>query len=303
MPKPTHAFSNTCALMAQCTGFIEFVERGLQNAQEAAKQWHDAAQLAKAEVAKKQHEIDVSHSQLKSMKAQLDAAEREACEAAQLLEQKLSNAEAVASERAMQLSVLTDTVEALQSREYNDQNQRIINLTAQLVASRGCEASQRSRSNDLLDVSSRCLNNCVLLEHERDVKHLRCENAEAELKSLRSKHESVLSDRERLQAQVQCLDSEIVLLKQENEAGKQRLVASEAESEALQLQLTKSTRCHFEQQQQLRKDIHLKTRCDYQSILTALPQPKYLQDFCAQIEECVSADRKGSSGTMQTVQV
>eukprot|EP00892_Ulva_mutabilis_P011001 jgi/Ulvmu1/8273/UM041_0084.1 len=265
-----------------------------RNCKEAAKRNSDAAKSAKGEVSMKQKEIDAAHAQLKHMKVELEAVERAALEAEGSLEQRLRHAEGLASERAMQLVVLTDTVEALQSQQHTEWDQRLIDLTAQLVASRGCEASQRSRNDDLIAISNAKLKDCVLVEQERDALQAHSQKCESELKSLHIQHGSKLAQCEQLQLDLERLDSELNSIKQERHADRKRIIALEAESESLRNELAQSTCRHFEQQKQLWQELQLMRQCDRRNRLIAFPRPKYLQDFSAHVLKLGSVDTKAN---------
>lgn len=261
-----------------------------------AKQLEVASKAAEDEACKKQGELDAARTHVLNLEAELEAAARSALEASCTLEKKLCHAEALASERAMQLSVLTDTVEALQTSHHIESDQGIVNLTAQLVASRGCEASQRRRNNELLVVNERYLKEHVFLERARDVLQARCSSAEGVAKSLRFHNEEARTTIERLQQEVKSLESECVRLKEENEANKQSHSASDAECESLKIELSQSTSRHMEQQQQLRQEMKDALQSQQHKLLNALPYPPYLKEFCTCMQEVFDHEKSHVPG-------
>lgn len=270
----------------------------MQDALDRSNLSEAAFKAAKDEAGKKQLEIDAARAHIATMKAELEAIERSASEAAATLKQKLCHAEALASERAMQLCVLTDTVEALQSSQHSDRDQRIVNLTAQLVASRGCEASQRSRSNCLHVANERCLRDQVILEHAKDTLEARCLRAEADVKSLQTQREEAHANTERLQQQLQKAELEVLRFKDETQSYQQRLSSSESELQALHKELTQSSSRHFEMQQELRQEMKEAIQHDIRQLLSSLPHPPYLQEFCNKMQEHCDHGEKAAAGAL-----
>lgn len=257
----------------------------MQDATDHAKQVEASFKTAEDEACKKQRELDAARTHIANLEVELEAAARSASEASCTLEKKLCHSEALASERAMQLSVLTDTVEALQSSQHADYDQGIVNLTAQLVASRGCEASERRRSADLLVVHEKYQKEHVLLERARDVLQARCNSAEGVAKSLRFQNEEARKNVARLQQEVKSLESELFCLKEENQAKQHRHSASDAECKSLQVELSQSTSRHFEKQQLLRQETSEVLHSQHHKLLDALPHPPYLKEFCTYMQE------------------
>lgn len=269
----------------------------MQDAVDDAKKLQVVCKTTKQEADKAQQAVDAAAAHIKRIEVEVETAERSAAEKVSMLEEKLCRAEALASERAMQLSILTDTVEALQSTHNSDRDQRIVNLTAQLVSSRGCEASLRSRSNDLLTASEGFLKQCAALEHAKDTLDARCRRAEERAQSFCIQHQEECEKVDRLKQQMQKMDLEVTSLKTEIHGVQQRLNASELECKSLHMELKQASSRSFEQQKLLRQANKVAVQSNGQQLMQGLPSPVYLQDFCTALEGFHKAGDSFEKGT------
>ena len=244
-----------------------------------------------------QAELDQVTTRLKHTTAQYERQQQDHRSDLHQLQCKLQDAEALAGERAMQLSVITDTVEALQAGTSSERDQCVVTLTTQLVASKGRQAGDEKRCRQAEARSKDLQVSCSELELKNDQLSARCRHAEAEVASL--KHQLV-GLKEELQAScAQLRGLESCKLKRRDEADRSWTAREEAESKAVGLQqsLEDATRRHLEELVCVRADAQRTRKHDLSSYLSAMPPPSYIKDLRQQMDTLLEEREKLADGT------
>ena len=259
---------------------------------ESVRRAEDLEKATRKNLAQVQAELDQATTRLKHTAAQHERQQQDHKKDLHQLQCKLQDAEALAGERAMQLSVITDTVEALQAGTSSERDQCVVTLTTQLVASKGRQAGDEQRSRRA-EVHSKDLQiSCSELELKNDQLSARCRHSEAEAASLK---QQLVELKEELQVSCANLrDLESLKLQRRDEADRSCGERDEAESKAVGLQqcLQDATSRHLEELLSVRADAQRTRKRDLSSYLAAMPPPPYIKDLCQQMDTLLEEREK-----------
>lgn len=281
------------------THFLEVAECGwaVQDAMESLRKAEDLEKATRKSLAQVQAELDQATARLKHTTSQYDRQQQDQRKELQQLQCKLQDAEALAGERAMQLSVITDTVEALQVGTDSERDQCVVNLTTQLVACKGRQAGDEKRCRKAEAVSKELQGSYSELELKSDKLEARCRHSEAEAASL--KHQ-LIEVKEELQATcTQLRDLQSLKLKRRDDADRSATARDEAESKAAGLQqaLQDATNRHLEEQLSARADAQRSRKHDLSSYLSSMPPPAYINGLHEQMDTLMKERDELTDGT------
>lgn len=264
---------------------------------ESVRQADDLEKATRKSLAQVQAELDQATARLKRTTAQLDRQQQDHRKDLKQLQCKLQDAEALAGERAMQLSVITDTVEALQVGTASERDQCVVTLTAQLVSSKARQAGDEKRCRQLESLSKELQDSCSVLEIKNDQLEARCRHAEAEVSSL--KHQLVEVKEELQTSCTQIRDLRSLEQKHRDEADRSDSARDAAESKAAGLQqaLQDATNRHLEEQLSARANAQRSRKHDLSAYLSALPPPSYIKELREQMTALMSEREKLTDGT------
>lgn len=268
---------------------------------ESVRRAEDLERATRKSLSQVQAELDQATSRLKHTSSQYERQQQDHRKDLHQLQCKLQDAEALAGERAMQLSVITDTVEALQAGTASEQDQCVVTLTTQLVASKGRQAGDEKRCRQAEALAKDLQDSCSVLELKNDQLEARCRHTEAETASL--KHQLV-ELKEELQAScTQLRDLESLKLKRRDEADRSFAARDEAESKAAGLQqaLQDTTNRHLEEQLSARADAQRSRKHDLSSYLSAMPPPSYIKGLREQMSTLIEEIEQLTDGTSMLV--
>lgn len=268
--------------------------------QDATELMRKAEQLEKATrktAAQVQAELDQATARLKHAVSQHERELKDYQKELNQLQCKLQDAEALASERAMQLAVITDTVEALQAGTTSERDQCVVSLTTQLVASKGQQAGDEKRCRLAEALSKELQDSCAALELKNDQLEGRCRRAEAESSSL--KHQLAELKEELQASSTQLRDLQSVNRKRLDEADRSAVACNEAESKAASLQqaLEDASSRHLEEQLSARADAQRSRQHDVSSYVAAMPPPPYVKDFSDKVKTLIHESEKVTDAT------
>jgi chromosome segregation ATPase len=269
----------------------------VQDAVQSIRRAEDQEKAIKKTLAQVQAELDQATARLRHNASQYDRQQQEHRTDLHQLQCKLQDAEALASERAMQLSVITDTVEALQAGTTSERDQCVVTLTTQLVASKGRQAGDERRCRQAEGLAKELQDSCSMLELKNDQLEARCRHAEAETASLNHQLKEV---KEELQAAcTQLRELQTLEVKLRDEADRSAAARDEAESKAVGLQqaLQDATNRHLEEQLSTRVDSQRSRRHDLNTCLSAMPPPAYIKEFREQMNILIQQHEKLTNGT------
>jgi chromosome segregation ATPase len=271
------------------------ISADLQDALTAARKADEMEKAARKALGAVQAELDKSRAQLKQHYVHLERLQQEHRQEFSTLQQKLEDAEAMAAERAMQLSVVTDTVEALQVGTTSERDQRIVNLTAQLVASRSRAAGDERRCRQAIAMAKAHQDAASMLEQQNSTFEARYKDAETCLASL--KHQ-LAQAKEELEAGKR--------FARDVEASKRGLVdeiarmsaaqdAASTKIESMQQVLQEASSRHLEELLTARTDAQRSRKHDLSVYLTSLPPPQYIREVQDQMSTLLAQEDRTES--------
>jgi chemotaxis protein histidine kinase CheA len=241
------------------------------------------AELEQAEKSAKRTEVS-SREESKELGSQLEAARHE-----------LQDVCAELEERTTQLSVLTDTVEALQVGSISERDQRIVNLTAQLMAVRLKESASSCRAAANAKASARDRARLVEAEQRRDSATAECKALEGAAAVLRQQCESLSTEAAEAKAALKGADSERQKLLDAADRAASRQAVAESEVAGLQAALQKAASRHAEQLVKERATVRSGRE---QELLGGSPaEPKYLARIREQLGALITGALQGADGT------
>lgn len=158
-----------------------------------------------------------------------------------------AQARAELSERTVQLSVLTDTIEALQVGTVSEQEQRIVDLTAQLVASRMKEVNLERRVGILSAAQQQAKAEAskARAESTSALADLKVTAAAESVK--RQQSEQLAAELSELRSELRRLESARQSLEEDNQRTARARATAESEVAGLQEAMQRATARHFDQ--------------------------------------------------------
>ena len=150
-------------------------------------------------------------------------------------------------ERTVQLSVLTDTLEALQVGTNSEREQRIVNLTAEIVASRVKEVALERRVARLIDAADKAKKEAADAQDARDTAAAERSAATAAEAAMRRQSESAAADVAELRRHARQAENAHAAVIEERDKAASLQAAAESEVAGLQEAMQRATARHFEQ--------------------------------------------------------
>jgi hypothetical protein len=161
----------------------------VQDAVNTSRVAQERQRAAEVQIARLRAELEQAASSAKRIQSSHAEELESARNATNDSSQELSCTKAELDERTVQLSVLTDTIEALQVGSESEREQRIVNLTAELVASRMRELTLERRAETLSEKAGRHRKKAAEAEEAADVACGERKVALAAEASMRKQHE------------------------------------------------------------------------------------------------------------------
>jgi chromosome segregation ATPase len=266
-------------------------------------------QVAQEQTREHQENLRTAKSAMTRLKAELEQAEsctkrdatssREKCEelGSQLdaAQKELQQVRAELEERTMQLVVLTDTVEALQVGSLSERDQRIVNLTAQLMAIRMKESASSRRAAANIKAAARDRAFYVEAERHRDSALTEVKSLEGAAAVLRQQVESSVADVSETKGALKAAEVEHQKLLEAADRAVGRQAAAESEIAGLQEASQKAAGRHAEQ---LAKERMTAREGREQDLLARNPsEPQYLARIREQLRAFTAAARHSADGT------
>ena len=141
-----HQSAEVAAVGARCAD----AERRAASAESRVAEVEEEARALKLEAARLRAEVGAREKQAGAVKRQAEVAVEEARVAVAGAERERDASAATAEERRVQISILMETVEALQAGSHSERDQRVVTLTAQLAAAKAVEGSLERRAEELM---------------------------------------------------------------------------------------------------------------------------------------------------------
>jgi chromosome segregation ATPase len=198
-------------------------------------------------VARLRSELEQAHNNSKRAEVSLTDSLSLASSKLQEREQELEGVQAELNERTVQVSVLTDTVEALQVGNTGEREQRMVNLTAQLVTGRMKEAALERRAAKLANLSAEDKKRASNAEAARDSARAESKVAAAAAASWRQQQDRSAAEVAELRKEVRQLKSAKQALIEECDKATRLRMSVESEVAGLQEAMQQATARHFEQ--------------------------------------------------------
>lgn len=255
---------------------------------EAVRTAEETQRTAQVNATRMQAELEQAHATAKRDTQRAAEGQEEADQRLSACQQEKDEAAAELQERAVQLSVLSDTLEALQAGTSSEKEQRIVNLTAELVAGRVKEAGLERRVAALHDSNRREKQGAVGSAAQQQAAETRCKEAQAAEVAARQQLEQAQSSITSLRRELQQSEAaQSAAIEQRDRAHFQR---AEAESEVAGLHeaAQRAAATHAEQLSQERSAVRerraLADSCSWHSGGSAL-EPHYMVALRKQLGE------------------
>jgi chromosome segregation ATPase len=267
----------------------------MQVAQHQLADTKDALQRSATTVTQLRAEVEQCQSLLNQSKQAAQAQAADAAQSRAAVEQQLVDSQAEVKQRCIQLQVLTDTVEALQSASDDERDQRIVNLTAQLVTASINEEALQRRCQTLGDTNARLTAECVSARYSQqraEAAHAAVLKAQAVLKQ---KCERLKTDLSESQADAKSSEASAQKAVSRANAASVQRDAAVCELAGAQDALKSAAARHAEQLEQERTAAR-KAACMH-SVLghTGAAEPRYMQDVRSALEALQQAIKHGGA--------
>jgi chromosome segregation ATPase len=226
----------------------------MQDADERARLAREQQRAADIQLARLRAELEqAQHSARRTNAAateELSDVQAQAADATREVEKLRGELE----ERTVQLSVLTDTIEALQVGSSSEKEQRVVNLTAELVASRMKEISLAHRAINLADKAAKAVKQASEAEQAAEAAAAERQFAAAAEAAMHRQHESTAAELKTLRHDVKQLALSQQALADDRDKAAAAQSAAESEVAGLQQGMQLATARHFEQLAKERSD-------------------------------------------------